>query len=126
MDKMSKHEMLLRMYAFSEGTSQGKNKLLIFTNWGLVECKLNFLVSQEHIEQNKESTILQIVLSGDQDPEVQKELDEQNHEKEEFILLKDANVLYSGGFRAHFNELALFLNSIEGLSVGCLEAQQPN
>ncbi|MCI1956142.1 MAG: hypothetical protein LKJ21_07190 [Oscillospiraceae bacterium] len=121
MDKMSKEEMLIRVAASAaEGT-----KLQILTDIGIIECELNNLVSQERIDKNEPCTPMQIALSGEEDSDVQKIFDESKSPKHEFVLLKNAVIHYPSGGACSIGELTLFLDSIEGFSVGLLDSAQP-
>ncbi len=121
MDKMSKEEMLIRTAA----SAHDGNKMQIFTDFGLIECELNFLVSQKHIDENKPCTPMQISLSMDEEPDIQKMLEESDSPQHEFVLLKNAVIHYPSGGRCFMAELALFLDSIEGFSIGRMGAPQP-
>lgn len=122
MPKMSKKEMLIRVAALAHD----KYKLIAITNFGVIECELNDLVTQDQIDKNEPCTPLQTNLSCELDSDVQKVFDACKDSDQEFILLKNAVIHYPSGGILTMDELALFLDSVVGFSVGHLDLSDPN
>jgi hypothetical protein len=119
MAKMSKLDMVLRAAAVCKAQPNVGAKVLLFTDFGMLECEIDEIPKKPLSEMPNE-LLIKSALAIKEDKETKEKIEANEDSKKNMILLKNISLLCNSGGKIKVPSMTIFLDSVEAVSVGHL------